>query len=190
MRVRRLHTWLLLVGAGALAALAVSFFFFIPMPSVSSVSPSVTIALPATPAAPPAAETPPPAPPPVQAEAAPPPSAPTSSPPLPQVAALPTPNAPPAPEPFVVDRKAIARTQFYLEQLGYQIGAADGALGRRTKVAIASFRKANALPAGEHVDGPLIDALDAAVKQLPSKYVEGVPSAAPRVPVTRTPLSN
>lgn len=97
---------------------------------------------------------------------------------------------PPPPEPLVVDRRTIARVQFFLDQLGYQIGAADGVMGRRTKVAIAAFRKTNALGQGEEIDGPLFDALDAAVKQLPPKNVEGVPSAAPRSPVERVPLSN
>ncbi len=115
--------------------------------------------------------------------------------PEPQLAALPPAPvaipAPPAPPPFVADRKAIARAQFYLDQLGYQIGVADGAMGRRTKVAIAAFRKTNALPKGEEVDAALIDALDFAVAQLPkTKPAEGVPAAAPRIPVARAPLSN
>ncbi|MBL8690994.1 MAG: hypothetical protein JNL04_17955 [Rhodospirillaceae bacterium] len=156
---------------------------FVPKPDRSAApATQVTLALPPQPV--PAAPSPTPPPPPQSSEP-PPASAP------PSVAALPPPvAAPPPPEPFVVDRRAIARTQFYLEQLGYQIGAADGALGRRTKVAIVSFRKTNALPPGEHVDAQLIDALDAAVKLLPPKNVEGVPAAAPRIPVTRTPLSN
>lgn len=159
---------------------------FVPKPDRSAApAAQVTLALPPQPVP----ATPPPAPPPLPQSSEPPPA-----PAPPSVAALPPPPAaappPPPPEPFVVDRRAIARTQFYLEQLGYQIGAADGALGRRTKVAIASFRKTNALPPGEHVDAQLIDALDAAVKLLPPKSVEGVPAAAPRIPVTRTPLSN
>ncbi len=80
--------------------------------------------------------------------------------------------------------------QFFLEQLGYQVGVADGVMGRRTKVAIVAFRKTNALGQGEEIDGPLFDALDLAVRQIPPKPAEGVPAAAPRIPVVRAPLSN
>lgn len=172
--------------AATVAAVGWLGWRFVPKPD-RSVAPAaqVTLALPSQPV--PATPAPAPQPRPQSSEAPPLASAP------PSVAALPPPVAappPPPPEPFVVDRRAIARTQFYLEQLGYQIGAADGALGRRTKVAIVSFRKTNALPPGEHVDAQLIDALDAAVKLLPPKNVEGVPAAAPRAPVQRVPLSN
>lgn len=170
--------------AATVAAVGWLGWRFVPKPDRSEAPAArVTLALPPQPVP----ATPAPTPPPPQSSEAPP------APPPPSVAALPPPAAappPPPPEPFVVDRRAIARTQFYLEQLGYQVGAADGALGRRTKVAIVSFRKTNALPPGEHVDAQLIDALDAAVKLLPPKNVEGVPSAAPRVPVVRQPLSN
>jgi len=160
---------------------------FVPKPD-RGVAPAaqVTLALPPQPVPATPAPVPPPPPPPQSSEPPPAPAPPSVAALLPLAAAPP----PPPPEPFVVDRRAIARTQFYLEQLGYQIGAADGALGRRTKVAIVSFRKTNALPPGEHVDAQLIDALDAAVKLLPPKNVEGVPAAAPRSPVQRVPLSN
>ncbi|MSP48979.1 MAG: hypothetical protein EXQ95_06595 [Alphaproteobacteria bacterium] len=109
----------------------------------------------------------------------------------PMVAAVPPSAVPTAPpEPFVVDRRAIARTQFYLEQLGYQVGAADGVMGKRTKSAIASFRAANAMAKGEEIDGALIDALDLAARQVPEKPADGVPSAAPRIPVVSVPLAN
>ncbi len=172
--------------AATVAAVGWLGWRFVPKPDRSEApAAQVTLALPSQPV--PATPAPAPQPRPQSSEAPPLASAP------PSVAALPPPVAappPPPPEPFVVDRRAIARTQFYLEQLGYQIGAADGALGRRTKVAIVSFRKTNALPPGEHVDAQLIDALDAAVKLLPPKNVEGVPAAAPRSPVQRVPLSN
>jgi hypothetical protein len=109
--------------------------------------------------------------------------------PPPQTAALPPP-APPPSAPLVVDRKVIATVQFFLDQLGYQIGAADGSMGRRTRDAILKFRTANNLGRSEEIDGPLFDKLELAVRQLPPKPREGVPSAAPRVPVERVPLSN
>ncbi len=163
----------LLLGAGAVAALGLAWLSLMPPTPRESV-PAVEVTLPPAVPAAQVAAVPAPLPTPV-------PPAPS---PEPQLAALP-------PAPFVADRKAIARVQFYLEQLGYQIGAADGAMGRRTKVAIAAFRKVNALPKGEEVDAALIDALDFAVAQLPkTKPAEGVPAAAPRIPVARAPLSN
>lgn len=174
----------LLLGAGAVASLGLAWPRLAPPAPRESV-PAVEVTLPPLPQAPQASAVPAPLPPP----------APPAPSPEPQLAALPPAPvavpAPPPPAPFVADRKAIARAQFYLEQLGYQIGAADGAMGRRTKVAIAAFRKANALPKGEEVDAALIDALDFAVAQLPkTKPAEGVPAAAPRIPVARAPLSN
>jgi hypothetical protein len=63
-------------------------------------------------------------------------------------------------------------------------------MGRRTRDAIVKFRTANNLGRSEEIDGPLFDKLELAVRQLPPKPREGVPSAAPRVPVERVPLSN
>lgn len=178
----------MLFGVGAVIALWLAWpGLFPPAPRESVPATQVTLSLP--PPAPQATPIPAPLSQPTPLPAAtPPPPAETI------VAAVPPPpnvvQAPP-PAPFVVDKKAIARVQFYLEQLGYQIGAADGALGRRTRVAIAAFRKAHALPKGEEVDAALLDALDFAVAQLPkTKPAEGVPAAAPRIPVARTPLSN
>ena len=172
-------------GAAAALALAVawSVWRYVPLPKRDDAPPAAQVTLPPVPQpppSPPAASTAPPL-----AAPAPPPSVAAVPPP----AAMPAPPAPP-PEPLIVDKRTIARVQFFLEQLGYQIGVADGVMGRRTKVAIAAFRKTNALGQGEEIDGPLFDALDAAVKQLPPKNVEGVPSAAPRSPVERVPLSN
>lgn len=165
-----------------IAALGWSVWRFVPWPERRNEPPGARVTL----SLPPQAAAPAPAPPP---QAVPTPAPPA---PPPSVAAVPPPAAapPPPPEPLVVDRRTIARVQFFLDQLGYQIGAADGVIGRRTKVAIAAFRKANALGQGEEIDGPLFDALDAAVRQLPPKNVEGVPSAAPRTAVERAPLSN
>jgi hypothetical protein len=145
---------------------------------------AVTVLLP--PAAPAPAEPAPSQPAPL-AEPTPPPTEPmvAAVPPAPSAA---VPVGPP--EPFVVDRRAISRVQFYLEQLGYQVGAADGAMGRRTRTAILAFRVANGLPRNEEVDGALIDALDLALRQRPPKPADGVPAAAPRIPVERIPLSN
>ena len=179
---RGLRSTCLLLGAIAVAAAALLWSRVIPVPGPHPESAplraAVTLPLPAP------ALSPPPAQPSPSPQAA------------PSVAAVPTapsaaPTAPvPPPEPFVVDRRAIARAQFYLEQLGYQIGAADGVMGKRTKTAIAAFRAANALPKGEEVDGALIDALDRSHRQLPAKPAEGVPAAAPRLPVVAAPLSN
>lgn len=168
--------------AATVAALGWLGWRFVPKPEPGAAPAArVTLALPPRPVP----ATPAPAPqPPLQPSEAPPAPAP------PSVAALPPPVAVPLPEPLLVDRRTIARVQFFLDQLGYQIGAADGVMGRRTKVAIVSFRKANALGQGEEIDGPLFDALDAAVRQLPPRNVEGVPSAAPRSPVERVPLPN
>ena len=178
----------MLLGVGAVIVLWLAWpGLFPPAPRESVPAAQVTLSLP-----PPAPQATP-----IPAPLSQPTPLPAATPPPPaeaMVAAVPpAPSAVPAPppEPFVVDKKAIARVLFYLEQLGYQIGAADGALGRRTKVAIAAFRKANALPKSEEVDAALLDALDFAASQLPkTKPAEGVPAAAPRIPVTRTPLPN
>ena len=185
---RRRRPVYMLLGVGAVIALWLAWPGLFPPAPRESV-PAVQVAL--SPPAPAPQATPTPAP---LSQPAPLPATTPPPPAEPKVAAVPpAPSSVPAPppEPFVVDRKAIARVQYYLEQLGYQIGAADGALGRRTKVAIAAFRKANALPKGEEVDAALLDALDFAVAQLPkTKPAEGVPAAAPRIPVARTPLPN
>ncbi len=173
--------WILALAVTA--ALGWGVWRFVPWPERRNESPSAQVTLSLPPQMVPPAPAPLPQASPTPAPAAPPPS----------VAAVPPPVAappPPPPEPLVVDRRTIARVQFFLDQLGYQIGAADGVMGRRTKVAIAAFRKTNALGQGEEIDGPLFDALDAAVRQLPAKNVEGVPSAAPRTAVERAPLSN
>jgi hypothetical protein len=171
--MRRRLALVLLVPPAALAAVWVSVEPASVLRREAPPTVAVTVSLPAPPAEP--------TPPPAQAE----------SPPPPQVAALPPKPAPapaPEPEPLVVDRRVIARVQFFLEQLGYQVGVADGVMGKRTKAAIAAFRATNNLGRSEEIDGALFDALDHAVRQIPAKPAEGVPAAAPRVPVVRVPL--
>ena len=181
----------LYVGLGAGAAIALLFVWSYVIPTSplprESTLPAAEVALPLPAPAPQAMPIPAPLVPPS------PPTPPTPAAPEATVAAVPpAPSAVPAvpPEPLLVDRRTIARVQFFLEQLGYQVGAADGAMGRRTRTAIAAFRATNALPKGEEIDGQLFDALDLAVRQLPPKPADGVPAAAPRIPVVRVPLAN
>jgi len=85
----------------------------------------------------------------------------------------------------------IIRVQYLLEQVGYGSGNPDGVMGRRTKQSIVSFRRGAGLPPGEEIDDRLIDALEQMNQQQAAlRRTEGVPAAAPRVPVERVPLSN
>jgi len=104
---------------------------------------------------------------------------------------VPTVPPPPPPEPLVVDRKVIIRVQYLLEQVGYGSGNPDGVLGKRTKQSIVAFRRGAGLPPGDMIDERLIEALELANQQQTAlRRTEGVPAAAPRVPVERVPLSN
>lgn len=174
----------LLLGTAAVVALWFAWQRFAPSLNRQTASPaaSVTVTLPAPlPASPPLA-------PPSAPVAAPPPPAPP-----PSVAAVPPPPvavpAPP-PEPLVVDRKVIIRVQYLLEQVGYGSGNPDGVMGRRTRQSIIAFRRGAGLPAGDTIDDGLIDALELAnQRQTALRRTEGVPVAAPRIPVERAPLS-
>ncbi len=91
--------------------------------------------------------------------------------PSPGPAATAAPTVPPP------DRELVIQAQRHLAELGYQVGAADGVAGARTRAAIASFRRSNGIGSGEGIDKPVVDALAAAVRSLPPKATG--PSAAP-----------
>ena len=59
-------------------------------------------------------------------------------------------------------RRTIAKTQTLLTDLGYEVGAADGAIGPKTRSAIISFERANGLPETGRVNADLIDRLELA----------------------------
>lgn len=104
---------------------------------------------------------------------------------------MPTVPPPPPPEPLVVDRKVIIRVQYLLEQVGYGSGNPDGVMGKRTKQSIVAFRRGAGLPAGDTIDDRLIEALELVNQQQAAlRRTEGVPAAAPRVPVERVPLAS
>jgi hypothetical protein len=179
------------VGVGAAAAIVFGLWWsrFVQSPTIEheSVPPALEMTRPS-----PAPIPPPPPVPSAEPAPIPPVALPQSPAPSEPVAALPpAPSPPPVapPAPLTLDRQVIARVQFFLEQLGYSVGVADGVMGRRTKTAVAAFRRSHGLPPGEDIDGRLFDALELAHRQLP-KGTEGVPAAAPRIPVVRVPLSN
>ncbi len=57
----------------------------------------------------------------------------------------------------------IRQAQSFLAELGYDVGAPDGAMGPRTRAAITEFEKANTLPETGVVDETLLDRLELAV---------------------------
>ncbi len=57
------------------------------------------------------------------------------------------------------DRKSIAKTQSLLTKIGFNIGPADGVLGKKTRQAIVDFRTRAGLPVRDRVDTELLDAL-------------------------------
>ena len=52
--------------------------------------------------------------------------------------------------------------QTLLNDLGYDIGGADGSMGPRTRAAIISFEQANGMPETGRVNAALIDRLELA----------------------------
>jgi hypothetical protein len=172
------------LGAAASIALWIAWPRLMPAPVVAP-APEVTVAIPRpVPQAPPPAPIAPPSPAPV---AEPPPPAPPAS----VASAPPAPPPAPLPEPLFVDRKVIIRVQYLLEQVGYGSGNPDGVMGRRTKQSIVAFRRGAGLPPGEEIDQRLIDALELVNQQQTAlRRTEGVPAAAPRIPVERVPLAS
>ncbi|WP_371396556.1 peptidoglycan-binding protein [Fretibacter rubidus] len=59
-------------------------------------------------------------------------------------------------------KQTIAKTQTLLSDLGYDVGAPDGAIGPKTRSAIISFERANGLPETGRVNAGLIDRLELA----------------------------
>lgn len=55
--------------------------------------------------------------------------------------------------------RTIARTQAVLSSLGFDAGAPDGKMGRKTRDAIAAFQTSKGLPATGEIDKALVDAL-------------------------------
>ncbi|WP_370675691.1 peptidoglycan-binding protein [Pleomorphomonas sp. PLEO] len=55
--------------------------------------------------------------------------------------------------------KTVARTQAILDSLGFDAGAPDGKMGRKTRDAIAAFQTSKGLPATGEIDKALVEAL-------------------------------
>jgi len=58
--------------------------------------------------------------------------------------------------------EAVRQTQALLGDLGYEVGAADGAIGPKTRNAIKSFERVNGLPETGQVNAELIERLETA----------------------------
>ena len=56
----------------------------------------------------------------------------------------------------------VRQTQSLLNELGYKVGAADGAIGPKTRNAIMSFERVNGLPETGRVNAQLIERLELA----------------------------
>jgi hypothetical protein len=63
---------------------------------------------------------------------------------------------------------AVRQAQLLLTFLGFAPGVIDGILGKRTRSAVALFRQQQGLGSSDSVNGPLLDALAAAVDLLPA----------------------
>lgn len=59
----------------------------------------------------------------------------------------------------VDESRTIARVQAMLTRMGFDVGAADGRLGKKTRDAITAFQKAHGQPATGEIDKTIIDAL-------------------------------
>jgi peptidoglycan hydrolase-like protein with peptidoglycan-binding domain len=63
---------------------------------------------------------------------------------------------------------AVRQAQLLLTFLGFAPGVIDGVLGKRTRSAVVLFRQQQGLGSSDAVNGPLLDALAAAVNLLPA----------------------
>lgn len=97
-------------------------------------------------------------------------------------AARPAAEPPPAAAPIGPAREEIRRAQQELARLGYDVGAADGVAGRKTKAAIRAFQEQAGLP----VDGMVTPGLIAALAAAPAPAA-ALPDAAPPAPATAPP---
>lgn len=61
--------------------------------------------------------------------------------------------------------RSVAEAQRMLARLGYDPGPADGVLGRRSKAAIAEYRRDRGLPPGDKVDADLLDHLQSEIRK-------------------------
>jgi len=59
-------------------------------------------------------------------------------------------------------KSSISKSQTLLSDLGYEVGAADGAIGPKTRSAIISFERSNGLPETGRVNAALIERLELA----------------------------
>lgn len=62
----------------------------------------------------------------------------------------------------VLIKEKITKTQTLLSDLGYEVGAADGAIGPKTRAAIISFERSNGLPETGRVNATLVERLELA----------------------------
>lgn len=61
----------------------------------------------------------------------------------------------------LTDKDSIARTQSLLSNAGFDVGPADGVIGKRTRNAIVEFRTRMGLPVNDRIDEELLSALEA-----------------------------